>query len=176
MRYSLIAGLIGVVLGNSGTALANQPPPPKTLAERVELATHVIVGTAETVRVMEVKDGKSSEMKPEPKLISPGGQFIEVDIQVQDVLYPLGWKPKTVGYLFGDGWFDPKDVRADTVGKKYIYLMRANPYPDQFEDGRNMYLPSYGWHLADSLDSAPAIQATLDARVKRETDNKAKGG
>lgn len=153
---------------------ASSPPPRKTLAERVELATNVIIGTAKKVRVLELKDGKLQEVKPEPKNISPFGEVAEVTIEVDEVLYPLSWKPKkTVRYLFGGGHFEVERIRNDTVGKKLIYLMKLNEY-GELKNESDIFFPSYEWHLAESLDKKADIQAVLETRGKREAETKKK--
>ena len=173
MKKSRLAFLVGVLFLLPTFAGASFPPPSKTLEQRVELATHVIIGTAKKVTVVEYKDGKLEEMKPEPKILEPRVQWAQIEIEIEEVLYPLPWKAtRTVKYLFGGGWFETESIRKDTLNKKFVYLMMSNPYPDLQED--NIFFPSYEWHMADPIEQKPAIQAALAERVQREEAKKAK--
>lgn len=158
---------------------ANTPPPRKTLAERVELATHVVIGTAKNVRVVEgitneKQETEIQEVKPEPAIIAPR-EYAEIEIEVEEVRYPAEWKaPKTVKYMFGGGWFEMKSIRDDTLDKKRIYLMQANPYPE-LKNAEHIFFPSYEWNLCDTVDNRAEIVALLQERVKREQENPDKG-
>lgn len=156
---------------------ASIAPPHKTLAERVDLATHVVVGTAKKVKVVhgvenEKQEVELREVKPEPETIVPSkGQYIEIEIEVEEVIYPLTWKaPKTVKYMFGGGWFGVKDVRQSTLNKKHLYLMQSNPYPELKKD-ESLFFPSYSWNLCDSVDEKADVIALLQQRTLRENKN-----
>src|SRR3954451_16632521 len=79
---------------------AEKPPLPKPLAERVNLATHVFVGRAKRVRVVEVVDGRLVSVKPEPTNTSTG-VALELEVEVQEVLFPATWESaRTVNIIY----------------------------------------------------------------------------
>jgi hypothetical protein len=144
------------------TEMAVKPPAVKALAERVELATHVFVATAKSARVVEIADGKVVEVKPDPETLNPT-DFVELELEVSEVLYPADYKPKgKIKYLFGGGLFRVGDIRKDTLDKKLIYVARLS---DKVKEP--CFHQSYGWQLCDSLDGRKEIEEVLKKRAKK---------
>jgi len=167
MKRFFVLFLACLTFAGSSSVIGSTPPRRKTLAERVELATHVIVGTAKKVTVCEFKDGKIQKVEPEPEVIAPY-EIAEVEIEVNEVLYPLPWKPKkTVRYFFRGGWFEVASIRSDTVGKKLIYLMKANEY-EELKNESDVFFPSYDWNLAEQLEKKTEILAALEPKIARD--------
>ncbi|BCM93222.1 hypothetical protein IAD21_05110 [Abditibacteriota bacterium] len=173
MGIMRILALFLLTLWVPSVAYAFEPPPKKTFSERLDLADHVIVGTAKKVRVVEgIPDGKGhtdlKEVTPEPDNIDGLGQYVEVEIEINEVLYPSKWEvPKTVRYMFGGGIFSVASVREDTVGKRQIYLI-SREYVGELNDAENVFFPSWGWHLAESLEAKPQIVEMLKKRMEKE--------
>lgn len=165
--------LAAMLLASLSTAWALTGLPEKTLAERVDLATHVIIGTATKVRVMKIvvgEDGKIERHEVVPTPDSLQGTYAEIEIEVEEVLYPAAWQPpKTILYGFGGGWFSVQDIRKDVLGKRLLYLMQDVPPPPE-QAPESTFLPSYPWNLCESLEEKAEIQASLRARVQREKE------
>jgi hypothetical protein len=161
-RLRLVVLLALVALCASAEIQAVEPPPTKTLAERVDLATHIFLGTAKIARVVKIEDGKVQEIKPEPKTLSVD-QFVELEIVVGEVLFPADYKPKgKIKYLFGGGLFSVGDIRKDTLDNRLIYVARVS---DKVKEP--CFHQSYGWQLCDSLDDRKEIEDVLKKRAKK---------
>ncbi len=102
MKRSLVAlfPILAVFLVTT-SSFADHPPPPKSLTERVGLATHVFIGKAKGVRAVRVVDGRIQKVRPEPTHTgTASGVSVELDVEVQEVMFPTSWKPsRTVKVL-----------------------------------------------------------------------------
>ena len=143
-------------------SFAQIPPKPKPLAERVDLATHVFVGRATTVRACELVDGSLRELVPEPAHTGPG-ITLELEVNVEEPLFPVtDNSPKTVEILFAPGFVSIKDARKALVGQQFIYLTRINSL-----GGQPFFFPSYPWHLVEKLSAREQIVAALEKRLAK---------
>jgi hypothetical protein len=174
MRTQLLPKLIMALLGCTAIRVqASSPPPAKTFAERVDMATHVIIGTAKSVKVVQIGDNadgsiKVQEVIPEPEHLDPSGRFAEIEIEVNEVLFPTQWKaPKTVRYLFGGGHFEVKSIREDVLNEQHLFLMQTSPHAAP-KNAQDIFFPSYGWHLYDSVESKAEVQKYLKPRIEQE--------
>lgn len=144
---------------------ADTPPFPMSLARRVDAATHIVVGKAKkvtAVRIVDAKTEKVKKVRPEP-LRSGGGSgvFFEIEIEIQEVLYPALWKPvKTVKIHYYGGIFSVKKVRENLTQNDYIYLLTIS---SSNEDA--FFRASYGWDLVEEVKKKKEIEAVLEKRV-----------
>jgi hypothetical protein len=141
---------------------AEKPPPPKPLAERVNLSTRVFVGRAKRVQACEVIAGKIQEITPEPSHTSPG-IALEIDATVEETLYPLdGQEPQTVTIIYAPGIIPISEVRRALLAEDFVYLTRRQLF------GADAFLvPSYPWHLVEKLSAKAEIVASLKKRTRR---------
>ena len=155
--------LIVLTLSSSHRAIhAEKPPPPKTLAERVNMTTHVFVGKAKRVRVMELVNGRLVRVIPEPKNTGPG-VVLELEVEIQEVLFPQTWKPpRVVKSVYSGGIVEVKKVREAFLTEGFVYLTREGAF-----NGQTYYFASYPWHLAEELDKREEIKSILERRVTR---------
>jgi hypothetical protein len=79
--------------------------------------------------------------------------WAEMNVQVAECLYPVGWKTNgTVKVRFGGAAFLVAKLRERFLDKKLIYLtVRREGY---FE-------PSYPWHLTEPLEARIAIESAI---------------
>ena len=145
MRKRLI--LVGLVIAFAA-ASAITPPPPLPLKERVQRASHIFVGTALTLRVVD----KNGEVKPQPKTLDIG-QGAEMQVRVDEVLTPGAWHPKEPVIVgFAGGFFSVQQMQKDFVGKKLIFVTTQNAAG---------FGPSYPWHLTEPLDKRAEIEGII---------------
>ena len=136
--------LVAVALG-----LAFRPPPPISLASRVEMSSHIFVGTAVDLTVV---DGKGNVLKPEPPALTNFGSA-DMTVQINEVLFPSGWKTNgPVKVRLGGAAFIVAAMRKDFLNKKLIYLT-------VLRDG--YFQPSYPWHLTEPLDVRAQIETAI---------------
>lgn len=142
-------------------AWAVAPPVPKPLNERVKMASHIFIGTAEDLWII---DRSGHKVEPQPKS-TDFGQAIEMSVRVDEALCPRGWHTNTnVRVLYGGGFFGTSDTHQRFVGKKLIYLtVQGNAWNRDFT-------ASYGWDLAEPLDK----KAETEAAIPRTPDEKSK--
>jgi hypothetical protein len=144
-----------------------KPPLPKPLAERVNLATHVFVGRAKSVRVVELVDGRLVRVNPEPANTSTG-VALELEVEVQEVLFPATWgPPRTVKVIYSHGIVSVKELRDSFLAGSFVYLTRIG-----FVDGQTHFFASYPWYLVEGLGKREEIKSILEKRVtgQRETE------
>lgn len=128
------------------------PPPPKSLSERVKLATHIFVGTAKEMQVID-KDGKLVNQEQEPKVLGQRGHGAWLIVEVNEVLCPQGWNPTSnLVVQVPGGFFSTGDYRTNHVGVKLVYLTVT--------DGKT-YKASYGWDLSESLGKKAEIESLI---------------
>ena len=144
----------GVLIAVSA-ALAVTPPGPLPLKERVQKASHIFVGTAGKLRVIDWKTGH--EVIPQPKGLALE-QCAELQVRVDDVLITGDWHPKEpVVVRFGGGFFSVEDLRKQFVDKKLIYLtIRQESY----------FIPSYPWHLVEPVEKRAEIEGFIGDKSK----------
>jgi len=141
---------------------AEKPPPPKSLAERVNMTTHVFVGKAKRVRVMELVDGRLVRVTPEPNNTGPG-VVLELEVEIQEVLFPKTWKPPRVAKtIYSGGIVEIKKVREAFLAEGFVYLTREVSF-----NGQAYYVASYPWHLEEELDKREEIKSILERHVTR---------
>lgn len=144
-------------------AHSKTPPPPKSLGERVELATHVFVGVARKAKVVRYIAGRPIRVWREPRTLGLNDAVL-LEVEVTEVLYPKSYKPRgRIRYVFGGGFFSVGDIRRDTINMKLIYLLRAS--------GRRkkpLFHSSYSWHLAESVQRKQEIEGLLARKMKKQ--------
>jgi hypothetical protein len=157
MRLRFLAILIIVAWRVAG---ATSPPIPKPLDERVKMASHIFVGVAEDIWII---DSKGRKVEPQPKGVDLD-QAIEMSVRVNEVLYPDNWHTNTsIRVLYGGGFFGVSDARQEFVGKELIYLTaQSNVRPTDF-------VASYGWNLTETLDKRAGIEALITGRAKAQS-------
>jgi len=143
-------------------SFAEKPPPPKPLAERVNLSTRVFIGRAKRVQACKVIAGKIQEITPEPSHTSPG-IVLEIEATVEETLYPLGGQePQTVTIIYAPGIIPIGEVRKALLAEDFVYLTRLQLF------GADAFLiPSYPWHLVERLSAKAEIVAALKKRTPR---------
>ena len=163
MNRLLGSGLIMIGLCVSIVpSYAQIPPTPKPLAERVDLATHVFVGRATTVRACHLVDGSVQEVVPEPAYTGPG-VALQLEVNVEEPLFPVtGDSPKTVEIIFAGGFVSVKDARKALVGQPFIYLTLINSL-----GGQLFFFPSYPWHLVEKLSAKEQVLTALEKRLAK---------
>ena len=148
----------------AGTStFADKPPlPKKPLSERVNLATHVFIGKAKSLRAVREVAGTMQELKPEPTHTgTASGVMVELDVEVQEVMFPASWNPSvTVKVYFGGGIFSIEKLREYFLANEYVYLTK-----DVSLNGERLFIPSYPWSLTEGLDKKQEIIAVLEKRV-----------
>jgi len=81
----------------------------------------------------------------------------EVDLEVQEVLFPAGWSPPTATrYRFGGGYFSTASLKRDLEGQRYLFHAKEIPGAEPLTFG-----PSYPWVLGKSPEEAKAVQEAL---------------
>ena len=137
---------------------------PDTAAERVNLATHVFVGRAQTLQVRKLVGGKLSKVQPEPDSTGINTDLVfEFRVLVDEVLFPAQWKPEqTIRIIYGGGAFSTRDSRKAFVTEHFIYLTRVESL-----GGQAYFSASYPWHLVEQLGKREEVEAALEKRVTR---------
>src|SRR5437773_713057 len=111
---SVVSVAVGVCYAVATTA------PPLPLDERVRRASHVFIGTADKMIMV---DMTGKEVVPEPKILDRN-QAIEMSVQVQEILRPDGWKTNMpVRVRFGGGFFSVKDIKERFGRRQFIFLV-----------------------------------------------------
>ena len=150
MRISAVA--ISAIFSTSLVAVAVQPPPPSSLQERVQRASHIFVGVAEHLRVIDRETGK--EVSPEPKSLERLSYFAEIEVQVVEVIRPTSWKPKEkIKIRYGGGFFSVSRIREGLIGHKLVYLTTQQD---------SYFGPSYPWYLGEPEDKRAEIEALIE--------------
>jgi len=155
LRVAKVTALF--VLGTA-MAVATAPPPGASFEEEVCSATHVFVGKSRNLRI--VADDLNPKCAGKP---AEAGGFLtmcgaaEVDIEVEEVLFPTAWKPTgTVRYRFGGGLFSLESLQRDLKDQRYVFhtvIISTTDAP--------IFGPSYPWVLAKSLAEASKVKETL---------------
>ena len=98
------------------------------------------------VHIIDDKTEKVEKVKPEPRA-SGHGVFFEIEVEVQEVLYPSFWKPtKTIKVHYYGGIFNVKEVRENLTRNYYIYLLTDEPPKEN-----PFFQASYGWDLVEEI-------------------------
>ena len=153
-RFGVFLSL--VMLG--ATAQATTPPVYASFEEQICRASHVFIGTAQNFRVV-TDDGQSCADKPpqDQGALTIYG-LVEVDDQIDTVLYPSNWKPAgRVLYQFGGGLFNIASLRQDLEGKRRLIhvVEKSGPDPDVFES-------SQAWVLSVFPEDEAQVVAALE--------------
>ena len=72
--------------------------------------------------------------------------LVEVDVQIDTVLYPANWKPAgRVVYKFGGGFFNVASLLHDLEGKRRLFhvVERSGPDPQVFESSQAWVLSTF---------------------------------
>jgi len=116
----------------------------------VQRSSHVFVGTATGLRVVECTTGR--EITPPPKILDIG-QCAELHVTVHETLKPSGWSQKEpVTIRFGGGFFSVEDLRKQFLDKKLIYLTTQH---------ESYFVDSYPWHLVEPLEKRAEIESFI---------------
>ena len=144
------------------STFADKPPLPKPLAERVNLATHVFIGKAKSLRAVREVAGTMQELKPEPTHTgTASGVMVELEVEVHEVMFPASWNPAvTVKVYFGGGIFSIEKLRDYFLANEYVYLTKEISLK-----GEKLFIPSYPWSLTEGLDKKRDVIAALGKRV-----------
>lgn len=136
------------------------PPPPATFEQEICLASHVIIGRTKNVRFVNV--GKVATCAGEP---ATSGGFLticgsaEVDVEVEEVLYPKGWTPAgMVLFQFGGGYFSLETLKRDLEGNRYLLHTLVRQTEPQLVLG-----PSYPWVLGKSPGEKQRVEQALQS-------------
>ena len=136
--------LVSVLAG-----FAFRPPPPIDLARHVDLSSHIFIGTAVDMIVV---DGQGNVLKPEPPNLTNFGSA-EMTVQITETLLPVGWQTnRPVKVRFGGAAFSVEALRKRFLDKKLIYLTVLQGADFQ---------PSYPWHLTEPLDTRAQIESAI---------------
>lgn len=141
-------------------ATAVQADPPhrgRPLEDKVCLATHIFIGT--TVNYREI----SLCAKHVDERDRAACRHAEVDVQVEDVLWPPDWHPDdTVRYRYGGGNFNMKLVRADLETQRKLFLV-----VESVEDKQRVFRTSYGWFMAATpFDREQVVESIAACRAQ----------
>jgi len=165
---AVLSAIAVIALAAPAARSDSQAPPRSTIAQRVDRARDIFIGVATQVRVIKLVDGKAQTVSPEPALLE-AGESVEITIEPGQVLYPANWQaPKTTLYYFSGGAFNVASVRGHVVNAQLIY-------PVAIDKDTGVFIPSYPWHLADTIDERGLFQDAIDAREKREQGSKSDG-
>jgi hypothetical protein len=111
---------------------------------------------------MELVDGRLVRVTPEPNNTGPG-VVIELEVEIQEVLFLQTWKPpRVVKTIYSGGIVEIKKVREAFLAEGFVYLTREVSF-----NGLAYYLASYPWHLEEELDKREEIKSILERRVTR---------
>jgi hypothetical protein len=111
---------------------------------------------------MGVVDGRLIRVTPEPNNTGPG-VVLELDVEIQEVLFPRTWEPpRVVKSVYSGGIAPIKKIRDALLEKGFVYLTRERSF-----SGQTYYFASYPWHLAEGLDKREEIKSILERRVTR---------
>jgi hypothetical protein len=148
MRTSVT--VVCVLFATFLAAHAVAPPVPLSLKERVQRASHVFVGVAVRLRVIDRETGK--EVSPEPKSLERLSYFAELEVRVVDVLRPADWKPKDkIMVRYGGGFFSVSALR-EGLGHKFVYLTTQQD---------SYFVPSYPWALTEPEEKRAEIESFI---------------
>jgi hypothetical protein len=153
-----------VALGVASTSSdATTPPPSATFATKLCRATHVFIGTAHNFRVVATAPPSEQCAAMGPETLSPC-QAVEVDVAVEEVLWPTDWRPtRPITYRFGGGLFSIRDLQRDLEGNRLLFhTVRAN-----VGGANDIFTTSYEWSLARSATSRDEA-ATLLGQCERK--------
>lgn len=156
-RRSLGVFLSLVVL--SATAQATTPPVYRSFEEQICRASHVFIGTAQNLRVIPNDRESCGDTPPEAQGTLTMCGLVEVDIQIDTVLYPAGWKPAgRVVYRFGGGYFNVASLRKDLEGTRRLFhvVEKSGLDPLIFES-------SQAWVLSAFPEDQERVTAALEA-------------
>ena len=156
-RIKVVIAVLAV--GMFGVAGATSPPVPKSLDERVKLASHIFTGVAEDIWIV---DRNGRKVEPEPRFTGLD-QAIGMKVRVDEVLYPDNWHTNaSVTVLYGGGFFSASETRREFMGKKLIYLTMQN----NLRTGN--FTASYGWDLTETLDKRAEIEGLIAGNAGRK--------
>jgi hypothetical protein len=165
MKQNIISLALGVLVLGTMCCLAISPPLPKSLAARLDLATHVVVGVVRELTVVTITNGTARRADPPPAQLGLE-TTTESEIEVKEVLWPPDFKADgLLKYRFGGGFFGVDDLRRDTVGKTNIFILTQCKDKDGICFG-----PSYAWNLCESVNSREEIIELLRKRAKRTSE------
>ena len=128
----------------------------------MNLATHIFIAKATSVRAVREVRGTIKKITPEPTHTgTASGVMVELKLTVEEVMFPASWQPPaTTTVYFGGGIFSIKELRQSFLADRYVYLTKEASL-----NREKVFVPSYPWHLIEGLDKKPEISAVLARRV-----------
>jgi hypothetical protein len=163
-----LAGSLVIITQTSGAQILHgdpPAPPPPTLEQRVNRATHIFIGTPQRLAFM----GLDSLRQPEEyykELVAPGaGRVPILVLAVKEVLYPAAQGTGVVRVLnLGDR--TPEAVR-EMLGNDYIFLARREEISAERFPGRLQEVFALdGQPLL--VSQANEVRRAVTARLRRE--------
>lgn len=141
-------------------ATAVQAEPPKRgrpLEDKVCLATHIFIGSTLNYREISLCAKHVAEAD------RAACRHAEVDVKVEDVLWPPNWLPDdTVRYRYGGGNFNMKLVRASLETQRMLFLV-----VESMEDKQQVFRTSYGWFMAATpFDREQVVESIAACRAQ----------
>jgi hypothetical protein len=133
------------------------------LERSVAQSSHIVIGTATDVAVVSLYNGLLYRLNPEPAQLT-SYTAAQLQLQVNEVLYPPGWQPiGTIKYLFGGGLLPLAQIKSDTLNKRMIYLLRAQDDNKILDKMPVFFAGAEGW-TALPLQSEAAIKSLIARR------------
>ena len=149
MKGTLLLGFCSVLSFLIAPVHALPPLPQRPLEDRVRAASHIFIGVAEKMTIMD----RNGEVKPQPNVLNLG-QYALLDVRVEEALTPAGWKPTTtVRVPFSGGLWEVAPIRDSLMGRKYIYLTKIEL---RGPEGLS-YISSYGYFLTEPVTQKDEI-------------------
>lgn len=134
------------------------------MKKKICSASKVVIGEAFNFKV--VNNDFCSEARERPKGDFAGTldwcESIEVEITIEEVLYPLSLEPGgNLIYRFGGGLFSVEKLYEDLSDNKGIFsLVQVE------ESGKTMHRPSYEWFLKTGLEHKEQVLEILKSCVR----------
>ena len=142
------------------------------LAASADRATHIVVGTVKNVAVVSLYNNILYKLNPEPRQLA-SYTAAQLEVQVDEVLYPPGWKPAgTIKYLYGGGLATVAQIRADTQGKRLVFVMLASD-DNRIRDNSPVFYPGQDGPAGLPVSAKSQLRDLIDRRLRRE---QAQGG
>lgn len=142
-------------------------PAPAGLAQAVDEATHIVVGTVRQVSVVSFYNDILYRLNPEPRMLA-SYTAAQMQLDIDEVLHPAGWWPdRGVKYLAGGGLYTVAQIREATVGKRLIFFMRAQE-GNKIVDRDLIFFATPALELGLPVRYEAAVKRLIDARRAQE--------
>lgn len=134
----------------------------------IDSASHVVIGTVKDVAVVSYYNNLLYRLNPQPNHLA-SYTAAQLQIEVQEVLYPAGWKPQgAIKYLFGDALYPVAQIRHDTLEKPMIYVLQAQTDGKILDRSPIFYAAGRSGTLGLPLRDRAAVEHLLAQRRARE--------